>query len=636
SRSIGYDRGPGFSLGGEADAGRPGVPFSELDLVPLDAERIERFAAAWFGSRDEALPFLIEIGVRDAQRQLVKNPRGDLYDLARIPLLLTLLARLAQESGELPHRRSTVYYRWLQKYFGEWVTDRPRRIPEAAIPAMLTLVGQASVDLLRRDDASKPPGAFEREDLRAALELHLPEPSSKSELSGVRASTVVDILAADGLLVADTPDESDVRFLHLSIQEYLAASSLAGPRLTTDVEGAVKAASEGLFVRSGRDVESELACSPTGDNVLRFLSGVHVDLGGEGTGGTRRLGAYVEVLLERAREHERQGRIYGLAARASCDWPQEARSTGSSLFERVRKELLHAFDARGASWPLADRLFALEALDSIGDPRLDEDDLWVEIRGGKVSLGDPKHFKAAPPHTAKVKPFCISFRPIVVADFEPFVEKGYAVERYWTCGRTEYDGSAPYDWDTQLRGPHNAPVTGVSWYAANAYCAWVSERWGYEVTLPTETQWECVARGKDGRSYPWGNEPPEFGDRARANHDFEGSPGRPTSIGAFPLGTSRAWSRPIVDLGGNVWEWCRDLWRGRDDDSWGQKPREAPENHRHRRVIRGGSWYYDDTFVHASSRYWNEPGNRLRSVGFRVVHPGASIRRSSGRRTWGR
>ena len=99
-----------------------------------------------------------------------------------------------------------------------------------------------------------------------------------------------------------------------------------------------------------------------------------------------------------------------------------------------------------------------------------------------------------------------------------------------------------YD-DRAFRGP-NQPVSGVSWDDAAAYCGFRDKR------LPTEAEWERAARGDDRRTYPWGDEPPT------AEHGVFSSPV------TADVGTHAKGAGPFghLDLAGNVWEWCADLY----------------------------------------------------------------------------
>lgn len=140
----------------------------------------------------------------------------------------------------------------------------------------------------------------------------------------------------------------------------------------------------------------------------------------------------------------------------------------------------------------------------------------------------------------------------------------------------------------------NHPVVRVSWDDANAYCIWLSERTGDLYRLPTEAEWEYVAR----------NSP--------IGWDSYNSGGAPHEVGTSPpneLG--------IYDLMGNVWEWCAD-WYGPYPSEPQTNPKGAPRGTH--KVLRGCSWYFSTVPCRPTSRFRFDPTlNYWFNGGFRVV-----------------
>jgi len=110
-------------------------------------------------------------------------------------------------------------------------------------------------------------------------------------------------------------------------------------------------------------------------------------------------------------------------------------------------------------------------------------------------------------------------------------------------------------------GCQDFPVVYVTYYGARAYCRW---RGG---DLPTTAEWVRAARGDDGRTYPWGDEPPGP-TRANIWGDGDGHPGC-APVDAYPAGAS---AYGALQMAGNVYEWPRsgDLrggyWLGREEE----------------------------------------------------------------------
>ena len=121
-----------------------------------------------------------------------------------------------------------------------------------------------------------------------------------------------------------------------------------------------------------------------------------------------------------------------------------------------------------------------------------------------------------------------------------------------------------------------------------------------QITLPTEQQWKRAAQGDDGREYPWGN---EF-DKTKCNTNAS-EIGLTTPVTQYPQGASPF---GVMDMSGNVWEWCLTAWdsgkSGLDGSDW--------------RCLRGGSWYVSVNHARASYRTRYSPGGRNDDDGFRV------------------
>ena len=217
------------------------------------------------------------------------------------------------------------------------------------------------------------------------------------------------------------------------------------------------------------------------------------------------------------------------------------------------------------------------------------------FRMGDISGGGQSDEK--PVHRVSVKAFLMSATEVTFAQWDACAAAG-------GCSYKPSDSG----W-----GRGSRPVINVSWEdITKQYIPWLNKKTGEQYRLPSEAEWEYAARAGSETKYSWGN---SIGNN-KVNCDGCGS--RWDNSQTAPVGSFAANAFGLYDMHGNVWEWTQDCRNG----SYKDAPSDGTawlSGNCGRRVLRGGSWYYDPYFLRSAFRVSNTTGDRVNSVGFRLA-----------------
>jgi iron(II)-dependent oxidoreductase len=232
-----------------------------------------------------------------------------------------------------------------------------------------------------------------------------------------------------------------------------------------------------------------------------------------------------------------------------------------------------------------------------------------------------------PAHNVDLPAFKIARLLTTNEEYAHFVDEGGYQRREWWSDegwewRERENWRNPLYWEKRDANWHvqtmfidnvwqpDYPVTGVSWYEAEAYARFVGKR------LPTEYEWEKAAswdaKQNRKRRFAWGDNEPDT-SLCNFHEHFRGT----TAVGQFPDGAS---AYGVLDMTGNVWEWTNDSFAGYPGFTYFPYPEYSDlwfdGDHR---VLRGGSWATRAPVLRTSFRNFFRRHFRIAFAGIRLA-----------------
>lgn len=613
------------------------LQIQQVEVVPLDDQRIVRFLSAYIGTQ--------------AQNLWDQIQHSKLLDIVRSPFLLTALAWIyANDDDHLPMRRgellnlfvTALIEREKMKNAHQWSNEK---------------YFLESLERLAWSLQSKGEGTSISVKL-AVREILPSDTDSQVQDQQVPPQEIMRLAKATTLLQESS--DGYIRFQHHLFQELFAARFLVemfegGSEHEMAHLGElwkVPSLVEEQWLNNAQDEWNPLPPLPSsGWEETAIIASSIMD---DAASLIRQIGDVNPVLAGRCL-NEGQAKVH------------------AADYERIKSTLLEMLTSDTAH--LRIRLAAGRVLASLGDPRfpvvLTQSNIsyvkppQVFVTGGDYFVGATRDDRLAredefPRHQVTLNGFWMNAFPTTIGEYRCFVEAGgYRDEQWWQSDASlrwlrgdaipdgaiagmlrnrqmllesnrpltywaafygwrrktfefwsnlvsitedearggleqiyqERNKSQPAYWQDDNFNELNQPVVGVTWIEAQAYCAWLSSVSGRVYRLPTEPEWEVAVRLNSTSIYPWGN---DF--VAAFANTVEGRVLRPSPVGIYAKDASNA---GVLDAVGNVREWTSSRYARYPYDDVRHLRGQTNEGEM---VVRSGAWTRSSVVVRCTFR----------------------------------
>jgi formylglycine-generating enzyme len=286
----------------------------------------------------------------------------------------------------------------------------------------------------------------------------------------------------------------------------------------------------------------------------------------------------------------------------------------------------------------------------------------LPIPGGRFAIGSPvaepgRSDNEGPQRQVELSPFFMSEIQVswdmYLAFFRETMSEGRSDASIGISGNHADNADAisgptpPWGSPDQGWGWGDRPAITMTYYAAETFCRWLSQKTGKTYRLPTEAEWEYAARGATSGPYFFDGSPKRYSRQTFRNRIFGADTATINSYVIYEANSLARTQSPqsvkpnpfgLKNMLGNVWEFCSDFYA---DDAYTAYPENIVVNNPTgpasgmERVIRGGSFRSDAYDVRAATRNHTRQNDWLRTdpqipksiwwysdvndVGFRVV-----------------